>query len=79
MFNLIQKLFLKIFKSEKLFEFQPFIHIDRMNNPTVIDTGKKMMLPKFTIKDYSKEKASLKAINYIQNNYPHLKGKINIL
>ncbi len=79
MIKSVHILFLKIFRITKNFEFQPYIFLDNFNQPTNNITGKKFLLKNVTIKEYSKEKALEKAIIFINNNYPHLKGKINFI
>lgn len=75
----VRILFMKMLKLKQKFDFQPYIFLDNFNQPTNNVTGKKIYLKKITIDEYTEEKALEKAIIFINNNYPHLKGKINFI
>ncbi len=74
MLNLLSKLFNK----KKKYEFEPYFYLDMFNNPTIKQTNKFFKLNKVIIHEYSKNKALEKAFLFLNTNYPHLKGKINI-
>jgi hypothetical protein len=66
----------KIFNLKKEYEFEPYFYLDNMNNPVSYITAKIKTLNVIKIKETTSEKANVKAFEYINTNYPHLRGKI---
>ncbi len=66
----------KIFNLKKVYKFEPYFYLDTMNNPVSFITNKTKSLNIITIKEISSEKANTKAFEYINTNYPNLRGKI---
>ena len=67
----------RLFNLKKIFIIEPYIHIDRYNNPTDLLTNKTHKLPSFEITTNNKENAIQIGINNLNSYYPQFHNKLH--